>query len=239
MKILIDTNIFLDFYRHNNHPVETFNNLKENYTDVILTDQIIMEFDRNRESVIKDLRKKFEMESMLDNFSSSYVQSLDEFKELIALQKSYRSKQKDVLAKIDEMLKDPSKDPIAKLFQEFVVEINKNNSVYATTPEIIERAEKRKKLGNPPASDKYSIGDEINWETVLENVKEDIIIVGRDSTYANNFSFLQRDFHKRTGFFIQTLTKSIFEALILIGAKPSAEVIENEQKMIQEIRPND
>ena len=72
MKILIDTNIFLDFYRSNSQPVNIFNTLKEDIGKIILTDQIIQEFDRSREAVIKTLKQKFQFESKLDNFSSSY-----------------------------------------------------------------------------------------------------------------------------------------------------------------------
>lgn len=236
MKVLIDTNIFLDFYRSNTQPVNIFNTLKEHIDRIILTDQIIQEFDRSRESVIKTLKQKFQFESKLDNFSSSYLQNLPEFKELIQLQKSYKAKQNLVVGKIDEILKDPSLDPIASFFNEFVNESLKQEKVLYTTDLIIEKAEKRKKIGNPPTSDKYSLGDEINWEIVLENIREDIVIVGRDNTYSNNLTFLQKDFHKRTGCYVTELTESINLAFKKIGIPTTERLIEEENKFIEEVK---
>lgn len=236
MKILIDTNIFLDFYRSNSQPVKIFNTLNEHIDKIILTDQIIQEFDRSRESVIKTLKQKFQLESKLDNFSSSYLQNLTEFKDLIQIQKLYKTKQKEVALKIDEILKNPSLDPIASFFKEFVDESLKQEKVLYATDNIIAKAERRKKIGNPPTSDKYSLGDEINWEIVLENLKEDIIIVGRDNTYSNNLTFLQKDFHKKTGCYITDLTESITGALDKSGIATSKELIEEENRFIDEIK---
>lgn len=236
MKILIDTNIFLDFYRSNSQPANIFNTLKEHIDKIILTDQIIQEFDRSRESVIKTLKQKFQLESNLDNFSSSYLQNLTEFKELIQLQKSYKTKQKEVVNKIDEILVDPSLDPIANFFKEFVNESLKQEKVLYTTDSIIQMAEKRKKIGNPPTSDKYSLGDEINWEIILNNLQEDIIIVGRDNTYSNNLTFLQKDFHKKTGCYVTGLTEKITNALNESGVVTTKELIEEENKFIEEVK---
>lgn len=236
MKILIDTNIFLDFYRSNNQPINIFNTLKEHIDKIILTDQIIQEFDRSRELVIKKLKQNFQSESNLDNFSSSYLQNLPEFKELIHLQKSYKTKQKEVVNKIDEILKDPSLDPIANFFKEFVNESLKQERVLYSTDNIIQKAEKRKKIGNPPTSDKYSIGDEINWEIVLENLQEDIVIVGRDNTYSENFTFLRKDFHKKTGCIVIGLTEKITNALSTSGVVTTKELVEEENKIIEEVK---
>lgn len=236
MKILIDTNIFLDFYRSNRTPVNVFATLLENIDKVILTDQIIQEFDRSREKVIKLMQQNFQSESSLDNFSSSYLKNLGVFKELIELQKQYRAKQKEVVLAIDQILKDPSQDEIATYFKEFVNLSLENATVYYTTDEIIAKAEKRKKVGNPPTSDKYSVGDEINWEIVLENIREDIILVGRDNTYTNNLSFLQKDFHRATGFIISDLTESITEALQKAGVNTNEDTVEEETKSIEEIK---
>lgn len=208
-----------------------------NHTDkIILTDQIIQEFDRSRESVIKKVKDNFQKESKLDSFSSSYLQNLEEFKELIAIQKTYKLKLKTVNSKIDEILSDSSKDPIATFFKELVNESMRNDRVLFTTDEILRKANERKLKGNPPVSDKYSIGDEINWEIVINNVKEDIIIVGRDNTFNNNMTFLKKDYHKNTGHFIIGLTESITEALKKVGIETSPELVEEEIKFIEEIK---
>jgi predicted nucleic acid-binding protein len=235
MKILIDTNIFLDFYRSDGASVKIFSTLMEHIDKFILTDQIIQEFDRNREGVIKKVKENFQLESKLIKITSSYLKNRDEFKELIEIQKQYEAKQKEISLNIDEIIKNPSLDPIANYFNEFVNESLNKGSVYYTTDEIIKRAEKRKKIGNPPTSDKYSLGDEINWEIVLENVKENIILVGRDNTYTNNLTFLQKDFHKRTGYIITDLTKTITSALNIAGINTTAELVKEENKVVEDI----
>lgn len=57
MKLLIDTNIYLDFYRSNKNSIQLLNELSKHFDNIILTDQIIQEFERNRETVIKALKK--------------------------------------------------------------------------------------------------------------------------------------------------------------------------------------
>lgn len=236
MKILIDTNIFLDFYRTNSHTVNIFNALKDNINSIIMTDQIIQEFERSRESVLFTVRQKFQLESKLESFSSSYLQNLNEFKELKEIQKSYKSKQKEVLDKINDIIQNPSEDPIATYFKEFVDESFQHGMIFYTTDEIISRAEKRKKIGNPPVSDKYSIGDEINWEIVLENVNDDLVIVGRDNTFTRNLNFLKKDFHKKNGKIIISLTDSITNALNIAGIKTSEELIQEESNALEDIK---
>ncbi|MCP9751260.1 PIN domain-containing protein [Ferruginibacter sp. HRS2-29] len=236
MKILIDTNIYLDFYRSNNETLKLFKELVNHFDKIILTDQIIFEFERSREGVIKKVRQNFEAESRIENFSSSYLQDLSEFKDLIELQKQYKVKRTTLINKLNENLEDPSKDPVASFFKEFVDESLKNDKIYRTTEDIIQKANNRKLIGNPPTSDKYSIGDEINWELVIANVKEDIIIVGRDNTYNDNLSFLKKDFHKNTGHLIKGLTDSITKALGSVGVETNQELKDAEEKLIGEIK---
>lgn len=235
MKILIDTNIYFDFYRSNNEGLKIFKELLNHSDKIILTDQIIQEFERNREVVIKNLKKLFESESELKNFSSSYVSELQEFKELMSIQENYNKKRKEVSSKLSDIMKNRSKDPIDKFFTEFVNHSIRNNTVLYATSEIIERANKRKLRGNPPSSNQYSIGDEINWETVLANVRENIVIVGRDDTYKNNLTFLQQDYHKNTGFYIDDLMDSITKALRKIGIETSADLQREEDNLIEAI----
>jgi predicted nucleic acid-binding protein len=236
MKILIDTNIFLDFYRTNTHPVEIFNLLKENISSIIITDQIIQEFERNREVVLNNVKQKFQLESKLENFSSSYVQNIEEFKQLIDIQREYSKKQAAIIDKINHVIYDPSLDPIAVYFKELIDDAYRKDLIYFTTDDIIMKADKRKKIGNPPVSNKYSIGDEINWEIVLANVKDDIIIVGRDGTYTSNFSFLQKDFHKQTGKIIYELTDSIISAFGKLGVKTDERLVDQESKVIRDTK---
>ncbi|MFH7002909.1 PIN-like domain-containing protein [Flavobacterium bizetiae] len=239
MRILIDTNIFLDFYRSNGASIHIFSTLIENIDKFILTDQIIQEFERSREGVIKSVQERFQIESKLDNFSSSYLQNLPEFKKLVDIQKQYNTQQKIVSSSISEILKNSAKDPIANYFKEFVNESLKEDKVYFTTDEIISKAVKRKNIGNPPTSSKFSLGDEINWEIILANIHEDIILVGRDNTYINNLTFLQKDFHKQTGYNVVDLTERISVALEKAGIEITDALIKEEDKVIEDLKHYD
>ena len=236
IQILIDTNIYLDFYRSNNDSIKILSEVAPHFDKIILTDQIILEFERNREIVIKDLKKKFESESKLDNISSAYLHNLPEFSELIEAQKSYQDKRQLVINAINEIFESPEKDPVYTFFYEMVDAFHSSGNILATTDEIIAKAQKRKLIGNPPTSSGYSVGDEINWEIILANVKENIILVGRDNTYTNNFSFLKKEFHLNTGKQINTLTDRLTQALKAVGATPTKESIEAEQKMLEELK---
>ncbi|WP_125717893.1 PIN-like domain-containing protein [Flavobacterium ustbae] len=239
MKILIDTNIFLDFYRSNGTSIHIFSTLIENIDHFIVTDQIIQEFERSREGVIKSVQQRFQIESKLENFSSSYLQNLEEFQKLVEIQKQYVTQQKKVGLSIAEILKDSSKDPIANYFKEFVNESLKQNRMLYTTDEIINKAIKRKNIGNPPTSNKFSIGDEINWEIIIANIHEDIILVGRDNTYTNNLTFLQKDFHKQTGYNVVDLTERISVALEKAGIEITEALIKEEDKVIEDLKHYD
>ncbi|WP_055093829.1 PIN domain-containing protein [Flavobacterium aquidurense] len=239
MKILIDTNIFLDFYRSNGTSMHIFSTIIENIDHFILTDQIIQEFERSREGVIKSVQQRFQIESKLENFSSSYLQNLEEFNELIKIQKLYVAQQKIVSSSIAEILKDSTKDPIANYFKEFVNESLKKDKVLYTTDDIVSKAVKRKNIGNPPTSNKFSLGDEINWEIILANIQEDIILVGRDNTYTNNLTFLQKDYHKQTGYDIIDLTERISVALERAGIKTTEALIKEEDKVIDDLKHYD
>ncbi len=137
MKILIDTNIFFDFYRSNNQPLNIFSELLNNVDKLIITDQIIQEFERNRENVIKKLKVNFQKESKIENFSSSYLHNLQEFKELLDIQNLYKNKLKEINLKVDQILKIPSKDPIASFFTDLVNLSSNQVYILFTTDEIL------------------------------------------------------------------------------------------------------
>lgn len=237
MKIFIDTNIFLDFYRSNNDTLKLLDIIDEYFDSIILTEQVIIEFARSREAVIRDVKKSFLSESSLQQFSSSFLHSFPEFKSLITLKEEYNRQQKEVKEIIDKAIIFQGEDPVARFFNRFVNHCNSNDSILHTTHEIYNRAYSRKMIGNPPSSNnKYTIGDEVNWETILANVRDNLIIVGRDNAYQDNINFLSFNFHQITGKQIVTLTGKISDALQLIGAPESPELKAAEQRMVEELK---
>jgi|JI6StandDraft_1071083.scaffolds.fasta_scaffold10921_6 predicted nucleic acid-binding protein len=234
MKILIDTNIYLDFYRSNNDSLKILSKIQNESNSIILTNQIIDEFYRSREKVLKLVKNIFLSESNIERTSSTFLPTLTEYNDFSENQKKYLESRKYMEYKIQDIIDNISSDTIATEFKIFTDKIIEEGNLLTRTEEIYNKAIKRKYEGNPPTSDKYSIGDEINWEIVLANLKDDIVIVGRDSTYTENFNFLRQEYHRETGKFIIKLTNTISEAFKIIGID-SSEIKSIEAKQIEDL----
>lgn len=148
MKVFIDANIYLDFYRSNNDALKIFDELLRSVSSIILTDQIVNEFYRNREVVLKTVKAKFITETQIESFSSSYLQGLKEFAELNELKKEYNKKRKKIESIINNCIDDPS---VHQIYQHFTSLINSKDAIiYETSKEIMDLAHQRKLKGNPP-----------------------------------------------------------------------------------------
>ncbi|QHS63658.1 PIN domain-containing protein [Chitinophaga agri] len=237
MKIFIDTNIFLDFYRSNNDTIKLLETLDRYFDSIVLTEQVVIEFARSREAVIRDVRKRFLAEGTLQQFSSSFLHSFSEFKKLIMLRGQYDEQQKEVRNIIDKAIIAEGEDPVTFFFNEFVNHCDSKNAILNVTPEIVTKAYNRKMMGSPPVSkDRYSIGDEINWEIILANVRDNLILVTRDSSYQENFNFLDFDFLQASGSKIVKVTDKISDALQLIDGMANPAFKALEEQMLKDIR---
>ncbi len=234
MKIIIDSNIYLDFYRSNNESIKIFDEIIKNSDHIILTDQIIQEFYRNRETILKNILVKFESESKIENFSSEFLKGLKDFSSLLEIQKKYNNYRKKVKSELQNIIDDPYSDEVFLKFEELVNKLRGN--ILLTNDEILSLARDRKSVGNPPASDKYSVGDEINWELLLKNSENDITIVGRDRTFIDNISFLKLEFNRKTGRQIYGPFMKITDALNSIGIVEGEEILQLENKQIEQIK---
>lgn len=222
-KIFIDTNIYLDFYRANNKDniKEVIKELKRYKKFVICTEQSDDEFLRNRERIIT------EFVSILNNqINSSYNNNF------ISTFSSYKSYYKDIkkanesinimIDKCKELTVDVKKDPIYNLYSTF------RSNMYFRTDRIVDKAFKRKCIGNPPTSNKTTCCDEIIWEILLDSVKDNLIIISRDNTFKENSNFLCNEFKKITGKDL-VIFSCISDAIRKIGEIPSdsLEYLEN------------
>lgn len=97
------------------------------------------------------------------------------------------------MSKIDSVLSDPKQDYIYESF----IKLWKSSNTLLTTDDNINLAIKRKALGNPPGGDKFSSGDEVIWETLINDLKCNLIVVSKDRTYIQNKEFLQYDITKK------------------------------------------
>ncbi|TCL45235.1 PIN domain-containing protein [Harryflintia acetispora] len=195
-KIFIDTNIFLGLYNSNDSGnVKAFmRTLFKNKQILITTEQSVNEYLRNRTRIISDFKNTF-FDPTATTHTSSFVSSFSEYKDYLRCVKELKSCRKKVIGKIDTVLSDTKQDYIYESF----VKLWKSNNTIPTADEYIDLATKRKTLGNPPGGDKYSSGDEVIWETLINTLKCNLIIVSKDRTYTQNKEFLQYDYRTKTG----------------------------------------
>ena len=158
------------------------------------------------------------------------IRSLPEFKNLKKIQDNFKGANKILTAKLQEMKDDTNKDPVIKSFLELyndpkVIKYERNH-------EIIRNARERKLLGNPPVGYKQdTIGDEVIWETMLSNLKDDLNIITLDRTYEDHITFLKQEFKSKTGKEL-SVHENISSMLKTIGEEPSEELNKFEEERL-------
>ena len=190
-KIFIDTNIILDFYRINNKNSinQILKEIKEYKKYFVSTKQSQDEFLRNRDRTIKDFIEELKKQNYIVH-PNNVIATLESYNEYYNSILKANNNTKKIIDEMNILIENPDLDLIYKIYMDL------NEIAYNRTDNIIERAQKRKIIGNPPTSKKETCGDEIIWETLLEYCKEDLIIVSRDSTFNNNYNFLKDEFKK-------------------------------------------
>lgn len=239
-KVFIDTNIFLGLYYANHNPVTIFEDIFKLKSHLILTDQIHDEFVRNRDIQLQSLIKNSKNYN-LNYPTSSLIRSLKEFADLNKINKGLQDANTRLIEKLQKMKEDKDIDPV---FESFLKLYNDSKiTKYERNEDIIRKAHNRKLIGNPPRSNKDTIGDEMNWEIILSNVKDDLVIIARDKTYNDHITFLKKEFKSKTNkeLFID---ENISFALKKIGEIPSDELnkFEDEQskkKKLKDLFPNE
>lgn len=191
MKLFIDTNIYLKFYHFTSDELEELNKLivliDENEIDLLLPEQVVNEFRRNREVKIADALQKLNAEKLNKTFPV-FCKEYEEFKSMKKAISEYDKNKKALIDKLKvaiETYKLKADEVIEELFKKAIyIEI---------TDELKQRAKSRYDLGNPPGKDK-SYGDAVNWESLLleVNYKEDLFFLSDDKDFfskINNENF--------------------------------------------------
>lgn len=227
-KIFIDTNIFLDFYRVNNRDslIELSDEIFRYKKYLIGTEQSNDEFFRNRERIINEfimiLNKQ--INSLYDN---NFISTLDCYGEYSNDIKKANASVKKMMDTCKILIDEIDKDPAYRLY------LNVTSKMYSRTDLIIDKAIKRKQIGNPPTSTKNTCCDEIIWETLITNCKDDLIIVSRDNTFKDNYSFLRNEYNKKTGKKL-VVVELISDAIRYNGQVPSEKFEDIENNLIVE-----
>jgi predicted nucleic acid-binding protein len=189
MNLYIDTNIYLSFYHLSSDDLEQLKKLivliDRGELKLLLNEQTISEFKRNRDNKISDALKRFS-ENKLNNLFPQFCKHYEEFDILSETVKQY-DKVKEKLT--NKILEDISKNNLKADF--LISELFSKSQVFETTDEIYLKSKRRFEIGNPPGKNN-SIGDAINWLTLIINIpsEEDLYFISEDKDY---FSILNND----------------------------------------------
>ena len=173
--LFIDTNIYLDFYRIRNEVKTPFlAHLEAIKNSLIVTDQVEMEFKKNRQSAILEGMKELKAPSKIsvpglirqDKSSTALDKDIENIKKRIGKLKS----------RLENILTTPARSD--KVYQALQRLFNKKKDIdlYRKSKkryDIRELAKKRFILGYPPRKkNDTSIGDAVNWEWLIHVAKE-------------------------------------------------------------------
>jgi predicted nucleic acid-binding protein len=184
MQLFIDTNILLSFYSLNQDDLAELNKIidaiEQQQITLLLTDQIINEFYRNREQRIDGAIKSFRTQT----FSTQFPQLCEDYPELDTLREALKHHEQAHAALAAKILVDIKAKTLKadQIIQSLFSLGKKLNPDLAT----VERAKLRMSVGNPPGKNN-SLGDAINWESLLNQTPagEDLYFITGDKDYCS------------------------------------------------------
>jgi hypothetical protein len=203
LHIFIDTNILLSFYSFTQDDLARLEQLpaqgEAGAFEILTTSHVEQEFWRRREGTIADSRKAMTSQR-LDMRLPMLCEPYDETDDLRSLAGKYSDLHTQLLKRLDEDAQTGSLKA-DHLVQRFF----KGAQRLKVTPKIIDKARVRIDLGNPPGK-RRSIGDAVNWETLLAfDSDDDLIFVTDDGDFysplnpAQPREFLLREWEEVVG----------------------------------------
>ena len=184
MYLFIDTNILLSFYSLNQDDLAELNKIIEaiesKQITLLLTNQIVDEFNRNREQRIEGAIKSFRTQT----FSTQFPQLCEDYPEIDTLREALKRHEQAHAALTTKILVDiKAKTLKADRIIESLFRLGKQ-----LTPDLntIDKARLRMSVGNPPGKNN-SLGDAINWESLLDETAqgEDLYFITGDKDYCS------------------------------------------------------
>lgn len=182
MNVFIDTNVFLSFYHLTNDDLEELRKLKvlleKGSLALHLPDQTVDEYRRNRETKIADALKRLKEQKLNLQFPV-LCKDYDEYAKLRDLQREFEKQHSLLVVNISKDIESNSLKA-----DQVIQELFDKAEVIETTEKLISKAQRRMSIGNPPGKN-GSLGDAINWESLLENVPdgEDLYLIADDRDY--------------------------------------------------------
>ncbi|TGK01812.1 PIN domain-containing protein [Leptospira langatensis] len=235
--LFVDTNILLDFYRVRDSKVskELINKLIQSKDKLILTEQVEMEFKKNRQKAILETIKSIKSPNWDGLIIPPIMEDSDPSRVLNKTREQSKKQIQNLKKRIMDILVAPSsKDSVFtgmnKIFEyQSDLNLNRGNKLKYTVRKL---ARKRFALGFPPRKDsEISLGDAINWEWIIYCAKEksaDVIIVSRDSDFGISYEnhtvindWLHKEFKERVGYKKIILSNKLTEGLKFIDVSLS------------------
>jgi hypothetical protein len=184
MNIFIDTSALLEFYLFPKDQVVVVDHLatvtEKGLATLLLPDQVKKEFWKNREGKIDKAIKEFASISILER-APAIIREHPDFAPLQEAVRIADTKHRDLVNALRNAAREEDTSIDKLMVRLFAAATNLEAS-----PETITRAMARKERGLPPGK-KGSIGDELNWETLLEFAPDaDVAIVSQDGDYASD-----------------------------------------------------
>lgn len=189
MHLFIDANILLDFYHLTKIDLEELRKLIELINDGKVTlysnQQLEDEIARNRDAKISDAMDIFQKSGT--NLKISFPALCKAFPEYGEMQELLREANK----KHAELYRKAMKEIGAKALGADKINLDLLARAHKIdlTEKMIGDAIRRLRLGNPPGKKRVTIGDELNWESLLAGVPNncDLHLISGDSDYASPF----------------------------------------------------
>jgi predicted nucleic acid-binding protein len=226
VSIYIDTNVFLDFYQSATDRMGIFQELRERVDCIVVPEQTVREFRRNRAARLKHLADHVEKAANVNVHTTAIVRELPDFEKWVEARDVVKNHARAIATKLRAWARDESSDPV---YQEFI-KLYTHGTIMSTPKDALGKAQARKLLGDPPtSSDKQTVGDEVIWETLLALCDNDLIIVSRDRTFLDNESLLKSEFNIDGKRRLLAVTDSLGLALKLVG-KPSTPIEQAEKE---------
>jgi predicted nucleic acid-binding protein len=194
MKLLIDTNVLLDFYRTQQNKLGALDDLVRLGTQVFFPEQIMREFRRNRSERIDGCLSSGAPPSK--PVTPGFLEDAPEAQAVVEAHRHYQAAFEALERTVADRKAKPASDPVSVKVEALYAAAER----IPTTDEIVAKAERRMLRGDPPMSaGRRSVCDEIIWESVLACADDDLVLVSRDGTFAKHEAFLAEEFKARTG----------------------------------------
>ncbi len=184
MQLFIDTNILLSFYSLNQEDLAELHKLidaiERQQITLLLTDQLIDEFNRNREQRIDGAIKSLRTQT----FNPQFPQLCEDYPEVELLRGALKQYEQAHVALTSKILVDIKAKNLKA--DRIIQSLFSSGKKLAANLNILDRARFRMGVGNPPGKNN-SLGDAINWECLLDEtpVGEDLFFITGDKDYAS------------------------------------------------------